>query len=317
MESNMKYIHSNLIGTFVLNKDYNILEEHLFKELKDFENKEKVEIKLKKKHKAKELPKEDIKKLQEQIKDKKYFANFYKNNLELTVQDIKKSVSKDDLINQTISNINDIDKTTNALVKRLRDWFKLTLPELDKEISDHETFASLVINKTRKQLLKELNIKSEQSMGIELKEEDLEEIVELAKSVDSLYKLRKKHEVYLKNLMEGFCPNLLELCGITIGAKLFEHAKSLKRLALLPASTIQLLGAEKALFRHIKTGAPSPKYGIIFTHPLVQRARRKEQGTIARTLANKISLAVRVDFFKGQPVGKKLRKDLEEKFKRK
>ncbi len=303
MESNMKYIHSNLIGTFVLNKDYNILEEHLFKELKDFENKEKVEIKLKKKHKAKELPKEDIKKLQEQIKDKKYFANFYKNNLELTVQDIKESVSKDDLINQTISNINDIDKTTNALVKRLRDWFKLTLPELD--------------NKTRKQLLKELNIKSEQSMGIELKEEDLEEIVELAKSVDSLYKLRKKHEVYLKNLMEGFCPNLLELCGITIGAKLFEHAKSLKRLALLPASTIQLLGAEKALFRHIKTGAPSPKYGIIFTHPLVQRARRKEQGTIARTLANKISLAVRVDFFKGQPVGKKLRKDLEEKFKRK
>lgn len=317
MDFNMKYIYSNLIGTFVFNKDHNVLEEHLFKNIKDYENKEKVEKKFKKKHKAKDLPKEEIKIVQEVLKDSKYYRNFYQNNLELTVQDIKGSISKDDFINQTISNINDIDKTTNLLVKRLRDWFKLSLPELDKDVDDHETFVSLVISKDKKELLKELGISSEESMGIDLKKDDLEEIIELAKSVDSLYKLRKKHEVYLKDLMEGFCPNLLELCGITIGAKLFEHAKSLKRLALLPASTIQLLGAEKALFRHIKTGAPSPKYGIIFTHPLVQRARRKEQGVVARTLANKISLAVRVDYFKGQPVGKKLRKELEDRFKRK
>ncbi|MBT3298575.1 NOP58 family protein [archaeon] len=313
----MKYIHSNLIGTFVLNKDFNILDEHLFKNIKDYDGKDKIEKKLMKKHKAKELDKKDVKNLQEQLKDKKYFRQFYQNNFEQTVQDIKKSISKDDLINQTIANINDIDKTTNILVKRLRDWFKLSLPELDKMISDHETFTDLVINKSKKELLKELGITSENSMGTELKEEDLEEITELAKSVDLLYKLRKKHEIYLKNLMEEFCPNLLELCGITIGAKLFGHAKSLKRLALLPASTVQLLGAEKALFRHIKTGAPSPKYGIIFTHQLVQKARRKEQGIVARTLANKISLAVRVDFFKGEPIGKKLRKELEDKFKRK
>ncbi|MFC1801226.1 C/D box methylation guide ribonucleoprotein complex aNOP56 subunit, partial [Nanoarchaeota archaeon] len=110
-----------------------------------------------------------------------------------------------------------------------------------------------------------------------------------------------------------YCPNLLELCGSTIGSGLIELAGSLKRLATFPSSTVQLLGAEKALFRHIRTGARSPKHGLILQHPLVQNA--KEKGKAARALADKISLASRLDFFKGEFKAKEMRKELEKKFK--
>lgn len=313
----MPYVYSNIIGSFILDEDFRIIAKELFKSAKDYQDKEKSEKKLLKKYpKAKNVPKEELGAVLELFKDKAYYEKFYQNNLLLTKLAVRGSVSTDNLILQTISNINDLDKTTNILAKRLRDWYSLTFPELEKTLQDHEKFAELVATKSRKELLKELKLKDEELMGTELNKVDLEEIKLLAKNVHELYQLRKKHEVYLKTLMEEHCPNLLELTGVTIGAKLFEHAKSLKRLALLPSSTIQLLGAEKALFRHIKTGSKSPKYGVLFTHPLVQKVRPKQKGMVARTLASKISIAVRVDFFKGKAVGKKLREELEKKFGR-
>jgi nucleolar protein 56 len=112
--------------------------------------------------------------------------------------------------------------------------------------------------------------------------------------------------------MKNYCPNVLELAGATIGAKLIELAKSLKRMALLPASTVQLLGAEKALFRHLKLKTKSPKYGVIFQHPLIQNAKRSERGKMARRLADKLSLCARLDYFKGEFKAKEYRKMLEQ-----
>jgi len=313
----MPYIYSNIIGSFILDEDFGITAKQLFKTVKDYQNREKSEKKLLKKYpKAKTVPKEKLTAVLELFKDSAYYSKFHQNNLILTKLAVRNSVNTDNLILQTISNVGDIDKTNNILAKRLRSWYSLTFPELNKYLDDHEKFAELVATKSRKELLKELKLKDEEIMGAELKKVDLDEIKLLAKNVYELYQLRNKHEEYLKTLMEKYCPNLLEIAGVTIGAKLFEHAKSLKRLALLPSSTIQLLGAEKALFRHIKTGAKSPKYGVLFTHPLVQKARPKQKGMVARTLASKITIAVRVDFFKGKPIGKKLREDLEKKFSR-
>jgi len=113
--------------------------------------------------------------------------------------------------------------------------------------------------------------------------------------------------------MKKYCPNLLELGGITISAKLIELGRSVKHLAMLPASTIQLLGAEKALFRHIKMGNKSPKHGVIINHPIVQKAGRKEKGKAARMLADKLSLCARLDFFKGEFKAKEYREELEKK----
>jgi nucleolar protein 56 len=115
--------------------------------------------------------------------------------------------------------------------------------------------------------------------------------------------------------MEAYCKNLKTVAGISIGAKLIEHAGSLRRLVMLPSSTIQILGAEKALFRHIKTGARPPKYGLIFEHKFVQAGKKPDQGKRARALADKISISVRLDYFHGEFMGDKMNAQLEEKFK--
>lgn len=310
----MKFIYTNILGSFVLDSKLKIIDQIEFKNLEEFLKKEDADKKLKKKHPDSEpLPKEKISQALELFKDKKYFQKFFERNLSLTKQAIKAAVSQDNFITQTISNINELDKAINLLSKRLREWYALYFPELERRIFQQERFAELVLEGEKKILLKELDIK--ETMGTDLAKDDLEEIRELAKNIQNLFFLRKKHEVYLQTVMEKYCPNLLELAGTTIGARLLELGGSLKHLALLPASTIQLLGAEKALFRHLKTGSRSPKYGVIFAHPLIQKAKRQEQGKVARALADKLSMCCRLDYFQGEFKAKDYRKELELKFK--
>ena len=243
--------------------------------------------------------------------DQKFLERLYLKNLAQTKEDLKKSVNEDKLIVQAIANITELDKVCNLLSKRLREWQGWYYPELSRKIEDHEKFAESVFNGEKK---------TKESFGGELRKEDVQEIISLAEEIVHLFSLRKKHEEYLRKVMQIYCPNLLELAGATIAAHLLEMAKGLKYLALLPASTIQILGAEKALFRHIKTGSRSPKYGILFQHPLIQKAKKEQRGKVARALADKLSLCARADFFKGELPEKgrlkatEYRKELEEKF---
>ena len=311
------YIFSNLIGTFVFTEKPDLEDSILFENLKDFENKKQYEETLLKKHKQLKKPNNgEIKKILFFFKDKKYFSEFYGKNLLLTKKQIKASVNEDMLITQAISNIEEIDKTANLLVKRLREWYELYNPEFSKSIHDNEKFAELILKKNKKELLKELKIDEELSMGASFDKNDLEPILLLAKRVNELYGLRKEHEKYLGLLMKRYCPNLNEVAGTLIGAKLLEHAGSLKRLVLMPASTIQILGAEKALFRHLKANKKSkpPKFGILIRHMLISSVGREDYGKVARALADKISIAVKVDYFKGKFIGDKLKEGLEKKF---
>ncbi|MFH1682408.1 MAG: NOP5/NOP56 family protein [Candidatus Woesearchaeota archaeon] len=308
----MKYLFTNLIGSFVFDNQLNLVEEVLFGNLEEYYNKEQAEKKLKQKYKDwKEVPEDKIEKVLSFFKNKNYFSRFYQNHQELTRQKIKESVSADQLIIQTVSNIEELNKVTNLLSKRLREWYSWYLPELGQRFTDHEQFIDLIIKKNKKELLKDLKLN--ESMGADLNKADVEEIVMLGRQITELYKLKKQHELYLKKMMEWYSPNILELAGVTIGGKLIEMAKSLKRLALLPASTVQLLGAEKALFRHLKSGTPSPKYGIIVNHPLIQKAKKQDKGKAARTLADKLSLCARLDFFKGEFKAPEYKKELEER----
>ena len=118
-----------------------------------------------------------------------------------------------------------------------------------------------------------------------------------AKSIFELQKSRKNIEEYIDHKMEDIAPNLRLLVGPTLGAKLISHAGGIKRLAMYPSSTVQIMGAEKALFRHLKSGDRPPKYGLIYQHPQVRGAKWWNRGKIARMLAGKISLAVRRDVF--------------------
>lgn len=307
----MVYTFTNIIGSFVLDENMKIIDSILFKSIEDYQSKEKTEQKLINKYKAKEIPKEKLLAALNNFKDKEYFSKFYQQNLALTKQALKASVNEDQLIIQTIANVTELERITNLLTKRLREWYSLYFPELSRKIAHNDAFVELIISKSKTELMKELKL--EQSIGSELAERHLEEINHLAEGVHQLYHLREKHEAYLEKVMEKYCPNLLELAGVNLGAKLLELGRGLKNLALLPASTLQLLGAEKALFRHLKTKARPPKHGIIFNHPLVQKAQRKGRGKAARMLADKLSLCARLDYFKGEFRGEEYRKELEAK----
>jgi nucleolar protein 56 len=301
-----RYIYSNLIGTFVFNEHFKIISKVLFRNSEEYRNRERYEKQFVKKYKQLKTPEgKEVVRILENFKDNKYFNDFYKRNLDLTKQRIKESVTPDLLVIHAIKDITGIDRAVNILVKNLRDWYSLYNPEMSENVKEHESFVRLVLE----------GKKRESKMGSNLSKRDLEPIMSLAKQVSGLYLFRKKQEQYLDKLMKETCPNLTLIAGSLTGAKLIEIAGSLKHLAEMPSSTVQLLGAEEALFRHLKTGSRCPKYGVIYAHELIQRTKKEDQGKAARALADKITIAGRVDYFKGEFIGDKLKKELEERFK--
>ncbi|MBN2052470.1 NOP58 family protein [Candidatus Woesearchaeota archaeon] len=240
-------------------------------------------------------------------------ADLRKKNLELAKKAVRQSVSPDLFIINAANNIDELQKIINTLSKRLREWYSLYFPGLDKKIADHEVFVKLVLKEDKKALQKELKLADE--MGFDFEKKDIEPILSMASIIADMGRESKLLEDYLEKTMKSYCPNLATLAGAGIGAKLLCEAGSLKRLAMMRSSTIQLLGAEKALFRHIKTGAKPPKYGYLLQHQLVQRAKPKDRGKAARAVADKIFLAVRVDYFKGKFIADKLLQELEVRFK--
>ena len=234
------------------------------------------------------------------------FKELRKKSIGDAKQKVKASVSKDMMIINAINNVEELEKSINVLSKRLREWFSLKNPELERAVQDNEQFVKVA-----------LVAKDEPTeMGAELGEEDEMAIKGLAVAAQGLVETKTFLLLYLEKTMAGYCRNVYAIAGATIGAKLLREAKGLQRLASIGASTVQLLGAENALFRHIKSGARPPKYGHIFNHPLVSNARKEDRGKAARALADKISICARLDFFKGEFLADKYLKDLGEKFKK-
>ncbi len=243
-----------------------------------------------------------------------YLPELRKRNLALTKKAIKDSLTTDTLLIQTTQSIGEIAKAANLMMKRLREWAGYTLPEFVQRTESHEALAKALATTNRAALLKKMNLREEESMGAVLADEDLTPIKELAQQLHELLEARKKLEIYLEKMMRITYPNVYAVAGSTIGAKLLAKAGSLKRLSRLPASTVQLLGAEKAFFRHLKTGARQPKYGLLFEHELMSKVAKKNRGKMARCLADKISIAAKVDYFRGVFVGDQLKKQVEKKF---
>lgn len=239
------------------------------------------------------------------------FKNIINKCITETKRKIKHSVRKDDLIIQATRTIDETSKVINNLTKRLRDWYAFYNPETEHNVKDNEQFVRVIISHNKRELHKKFHIK--QGMGADLEKEDIGMITDFAKSINRLALFKKEQESYQSKLISEICPNINAIAGPKITAKLLELAGSLERLAKMSSSTIQLLGAEQALFRHLKTGAKPPKYGILHEHPLISR-HKKESGKVARTLADKICTAAKVDFFKGRFIADKLKKEIEVKF---
>jgi len=221
-----------------------------------------------------------------------------------TKQAIRERVGRDDHITNAITTIEEIDRITNRLSKRVRGWYALYHPELEKEHEDHRIFVDRVM---------EYHQRPDTSMGGTFEEEDLATVIALTQTVQTLYAQRDMLLAYLETLMQEHAPNVTAVAGAMIGARLIHIAGSLERLAMMAAGTIQLLGAETALFRHLKNRKKlAPKHGVIFNHQVLQRAPRQKQGKVARVLADCIAIAARVDFFKGTFTGDTLRKKVED-----
>ncbi len=247
--------------------------------------------------------------------------------LELAKLRIKGATGKRDLIvAQGIQTLDSLDQTVNLFMGRLREWYGVYFPELDRLVEKHETYSRLVVNlgdrenftvenlerenipKERTQLVTKA---AESSMGADIAEVDLEMIQALAKDVLDFYLLRKNMEDYVDNTMEELAPNVRAVAGALLGARLIAMAGSLQNLAMRPASTIQVIGAEKALFRSLKTGARPPKHGLIFQHTLLHDAKRWQRGKIARVIAGKLAIAARADAFgAGHYIGDRLKADI-------
>ncbi len=243
------------------------------------------------------------------------FEECYKMNLGETKRKIRESVKEDSLLMQAINSIDELSRIGNIAVKRLREWYELYNPEFSKSCADNERFVSEILKKPKRELLQGISVREEDSMGANIPKDDVDKILELASFVDYSFKLRKKEEQYVEDLMKKIAPNISAVAGPLIGAKLIAASGSLKRLSELPASTVQLLGAERALFRHLRNKANRPpRHGLIVQHPLIGSAAQKDHGKVARALADKISIAAKVDYFRGEFIGDKLRKILEGKF---
>lgn len=230
----------------------------------------------------------------------------------------KESASEDKHLIQAINTIDEIDETISKLIERIREWYALYFPEMDT-VKNNETYIKLISqNKTKDEILKAKPEAFPQDI-IDLEEDinpmDLQIMNNYAKSIYEVQQTRKNIEEYIDRKMESIAPNLRLLVGSSLGAKLISHAGGIKRLALYPSSTVQIMGAEKALFRHLKSGDRPPKYGLIYQHPQVRGAKWWNRGKIARMLAGQISLAVRRDVFTktlDEEVGDKFNRKVEE-----
>jgi nucleolar protein 56 len=154
---------------------------------------------------------------------------------------------------------------------------------------------------------------AETSMGANLSQTDLLHIQSLCENILNQYRLREKLEHYLEKIMKEVAPNIEAIIGPLLGARLIALAGGLTNLAKMPSSTIQVLGAEKALFRSLKTGTPPPKHGIIFQHTLLHEAKKKQRGKIARAMAGKLAIAARADAFGSRFIGEQLKTSLEKR----
>jgi nucleolar protein 56 len=224
------------------------------------------------------------------------------------------SQSPDLHIIQSINSLDEIDRIVNGISSRLREWYGLHFPELDNVIDSILGYSQIVLAGKRENLSEKvyedagfpdskvemLSVIAKKSHGGDISPENLVIVQSLAKQILELNELRKKLEDHVQTQMVQVAPNLTAILGAAVGARILARAGSLKRLATMPASTIQVLGAEKALFRSLKTGSQPPKHGLLFQHAMVHAAPRWQRGKIARAVAAKAAIASRVDFYSGE-----------------
>jgi nucleolar protein 56 len=234
--------------------------------------------------------------------------------INLSSSRVKEASEKLDLhIIQSINALDELDKIINTVGARMREWYGLHFPELDNLVSSLVVCAEIVSKAGLREnifveILQSIGLQdkkievildaAKRSKGGDMTPENLAIVKRLADQVIAQSDLRRVLADHIEAAMETVAPNVKELLTAAVGARIISKAGSLARLATLPASTIQILGAEKALFRALKTGARPPKHGLLFQHPLIHSAPKWQRGKIARAVASKVAIAARIDYYR-------------------
>ena len=234
--------------------------------------------------------------------------------INLSSSRVKEASEKLDLhIIQSINALDELDKIINTVGARMREWYGLHFPELDNLVSSIVVYSEIVSKAGLREnifveILQSIGLPekkvevildaAKRSKGGDMTPENLAIVKRLADQVIAQSDLRRVLAEHIEAAMETVAPNIKELLTAAVGARIISKAGSLARLATLPASTIQILGAEKALFRALKTGARPPKHGLLFQHPLIHSAPKWQRGKIARAVASKVAIAARIDYYR-------------------
>jgi len=241
-----------------------------------------------------DIIKEGVKRFGTEEKFKNFLHEFCQI---LTKKRVKKAYTQDILISHMINSLDEVDKIINTFLERIREIYGIYRPEFSKKTVDINKIINEIENDEKG---------DKEEMGQPLEEKEFLLLNEYAKTVKKIIGLRSSIEKRIEKTMEIHAKNVSAVAGPLLGAKLISIAGSLENMTRMPSSTIQVLGAEKALFRHLKKGTRPPKHGVIIQHPLIAKAKPKAKGRMARALAGKISIASKVDFYKGEFIGKKL-----------
>lgn len=242
------------------------------------------------------------------IDDNNYLIELKKRCVALAKDKIQeKAAEKDKSIIRAYTTLEELRDNTNSLYEKLLDWYKEHFPELKigkdkileiiyqygsrKNILNLDNDNNLISNKIRES--------AEKSKGIDLSDEEDIILKEFSKTIKDMLNLEDRLNRYLDENIKEMTPNLSLILSSTLVSQLIFQANGLKKLAFMPSSKIQVLGAEKALFNHLSSGTPPPKHGIIFQHPYIKNAKPKDRGKRSRNLASKIAILARIDYFTG------------------
>ena len=247
---------------------------------------------------------------------------------EITRMDVHDALSdRQALLIPAIQLLGELDTVLNGFSSRMREWYGVHFPEMGNRVKEHEEYARIIIkmgdkeNVTAKGLM-EMSLKKkdaerieeavERSVGASFDVLDMRIVSDFAQRTLDLYNYRDALIEYISIITNEVAPNVTHIAGPTLGAKLIEKAGGLKRLGMMPSSTIQVIGAEKAMFRAVKSNARPPKHGLLYQHPYVNSAPRNRRGNRARSLAAKIAIAARADLFSGDFIAEELVSQLED-----
>jgi len=235
---------------------------------------------------------------------------------------VEASEEKDILVKHAVDTIGEIDKSVNVLTMRLREIYSLHHPSLSRLVEDNKQFVQTVRNCGGRSRINKGNLLAsglsdalvtsimeslDEDTDAEFQDADIAILRKLAERIVNLHEMRHELEKYVSGLMDTLAPNITALVGPLVGARLISLAGSLMDLARKPSSAVQIFGAEKALFRSLKTGASPPKHGVIFQVVDIHTAPYWQRGKIARALAGKLSIAARIDAYSERNIGEDLR----------